>query len=100
MMVEEICTLIERLGAVALVYMPAHVGLTMSTVADAAAKAYLHAPQVEAVSVGAGAQGRGVRWEVQGRDDAWAVLDRPTYRMVKERCRVWESAAAADWVYP
>ena len=95
MMIEEICTLIERLGTVALVYMPAHVGLTMSAVADAAAKAYLHAPQVEAVSVGVGAQGRGIRYEVQGSDDAWAVLDRPTYRMVKDRCRVWESAAVA-----
>ena len=38
MMIEEICMLIERVGAVVLMYMPAHVGSTMSAVADAVAK--------------------------------------------------------------
>ena len=60
--------LIERVGAVVLMYMPAHVGSTMSAVADAVAKAHLRAGEVEDVRVGKGILGSGIRWEVKSTE--------------------------------
>lgn len=71
-------------------YMPAHVGSAMSAVADAVTKAYLSAEEMEKVCVGKGAMGTAVRWEVRSTYGTWAVLDRPIYRMAKERHRVWQ----------
>ena len=62
----------------------------MSAVADAVAKAYFRAGEVEDVSVGQGVTGTAIRWEVQSTEGTWAVLDRPMYRMAKERHRVWQ----------
>ena len=69
----------------------------MSASADAIAKAYLQAPNVEDVSIGEHIKGRCVRWEVGGTTGEWACVDMPTYRLAKERMHVWETRA---WTSP
>ena len=96
-MAEEICAHMSRIGAVALMYMPSHRGVAMSASADAIAKAYLQAPNVEDVSIGETVRGRCVRWEVRGTTGEWACVDKPTYRLAKERMHIRETH---EWKSP